>query len=148
MYIHVYYILRIYFIVPLLVQITPNETLSNLTVSDPLTLDCTVTTVSGISSSIDIIWTIGGRVVRRINNIMADVENISAVYTDSFIISSLSPTQKGKVYQCTAVINATPQMSRADQITLNFIGELINIYIRTYVRRHCLNKMLHTYTYP
>ena len=80
-------------VVPLpLVQITilDNETLSNKTLGDPLTLHCTVTAVRGISSSVDIIWTTGGREVRRVDNIMADIDNNSAVYMDSFKISSLS----------------------------------------------------------
>ena len=34
-----------------------NETLGNVTIGDPLTLDCTVTAVRGISSSVDIIFT-------------------------------------------------------------------------------------------
>ena len=101
-----------------------NETLSNLTIGDPLTLDCTVTAVRGISSSVNIIWTTGGRVVRSVNDTMADqdMENDSAIYTDSFEISSLSAIDNGRVYQCTVVINASPQVFSSDQITLNFDG--------------------------
>ena len=51
-----------------------NFTFGNLTVGDPLTLDCNITAVRGISSSIDIIWITGGRVVRRVDNITADIE--------------------------------------------------------------------------
>ena len=101
-----------------------NETLSNLTIGDPLTLDCTVTAVRGISSSVNIIWTTGGRVVRSVNDTMADqdMENDSAIYTDSFEISSLSAIDNGRVYQCAVVINASPQVFSSDQITLNFDG--------------------------
>ena len=98
-----------------------NETLGNLTIGDPLTLDCTVTAIS-ISSSVDIIWTTGGRVVRRVDNITADIENDYAIYTDSFEISSLSAIDNGREYQCTVVINAPNPVYNSDQITLIFAG--------------------------
>ena len=94
--------------------------LRNLTIGDPLTLDCTVTAVRGISSSVDIIWTTGGRVVRRVDNITADIENDYAIYTDSFEISSLSAIDNGREYQCTVVINASQPIYNSDQITLSF----------------------------
>jgi len=114
-----------------------NETLGNLTIGDPLTLYCIVTAVRGISSSVDIIWTTGGSVVRRVNNIMADIEyDVSTIYTDSFKISSLSTIDNGREYQCTVVINANPPVNSSDQITLIFDGEYIYIvymYIHIYV---------------
>ena len=101
-----------------------NETLGNLTIGDPLTLNCTVTTVRGISSSVDIIWTTRGRVVRRVDNITADIEqNDSTIYTDSFEISSLSAIDNGREYQCIVVINASQPVYNSDQITLNFPGK-------------------------
>ena len=110
-----------------------NITLGNLTIGDPLTLDCTVTAVRGISSSVDIIWTTGGRVVRRVDNITADIEqNDSTIYTDSFEISSLSAIDNGREYQCTVVINASQPVYSSDQIMLIFSGEY-NMYVATYV---------------
>ena len=100
-----------------------NYTVGNLTIGDPLTLDCTVTAVRGISSSVDIIWTTGGRVVRRVDNITADIENDYAIYTDSFEISSLSAIDNGREYQCTVVINANLPVNSSDQLTLIFPGE-------------------------
>ena len=100
-----------------------NYTFGNLTIGDPLTLDCTVTAVRGISSSVDIIWTTGGRVVRRVEDIKADIENDDAVYTDSFEISSLSAIDNGREYQCTVVINANHPVYNSDQITLIFPGK-------------------------
>ena len=100
-----------------------NDTLRNVTIGDSLTLDCTVTAVRGISSSVDIIWTTGGRVVRRVDNITADIENDSAIYTDSFEISSISAIDNGREYQCAVVINATQPIYSSDQFTLIFPGE-------------------------
>ena len=102
-----------------------NDTFGNLTIGDPLTLDCTVTAVRGISSSVDIIWTTGGRVVRRVYNITADIENDYAIYTDSFEISSLSAIDNGREYQCTVVINADQPVYSSDYITLIFAGEYL-----------------------
>ena len=101
-----------------------NETLGNVTIGDPLTLDCTVTAIKGISSSVDIIWTTGGRVVRRVDNITADIENDSAIYTDSFKVT-LSATDNGREYQCTVVINRTQPVNNSDEITVIFPGEFI-----------------------
>ena len=107
-----------------------NFSQGNVTIGDPLTLDCTVTAVRGISSSVDIIWTTGGRVVRRVYNITADIENDYAIYTDSFEISSLSAIDNGREYQCTVVINAYQPVYNNDQITLMFSGE--NLYACKY----------------
>ena len=63
--------------------------------------------------------------MRSVYNVMIDIENDSAIYTDSFEIS-LSPIDNGRVYQCTIVINSSPQVSRASQILLNFPGEHIH----------------------
>ena len=131
MYVHIYTS-----IVPIpIVQITNfdneilgNGTLRNVTIGDPLTLDCTVTAVRGISSSVDIIWTTGGRVVRRIDNITADIENDTTIYTDSFEISSLSAINNGREYQCTVVINASQPVNSSDQFTLIFPGTYVSTY--------------------
>ena len=109
-----------------------NETLQNVTIGDPLTLDCTVTAVKGISSSVDIIWTTGGRVVRRLHNITADIENDYVIYTDSFEISSLSTLDNGREYQCSAVINAYKPVRSSDQVMLIFHGEYLYV-CRSYV---------------
>ena len=100
-----------------------SDTLRNLTIGDPLTLDCTVTAVRGISSSVDIIWTTGGRVVRRVYNITADIENDYAIYTDSFEISSLSAIDNGREYYCTVVINSYQPVDSSNLITVYFPGE-------------------------
>ena len=102
---------------------------ANVSINDPLTLDCTVTGVKGISSLVDIIWTTGGRVVRRVEDIMADIENDSAIYTDSFEISSLSAIDNGREYQCTVVINASQPIYSSDQFTLIFTGEYLKLCI-------------------
>ena len=105
------------------ITVSDNETLENVTIGDPLTLDCTVTAVRGISSSVDIIWTTGGRVVRRVDNITADIENDSTIYTDSLEISSLSAIDNRREYHCRVLINASPPVYGSDQFTLIFPGK-------------------------
>ena len=100
-----------------------NNTFGNVTIGDPLTLDCSVTAVRGISSSVDIIWATGRRELRRVNNVTADIENDYAIYADSFEISSLSAVDNGREYQCTVVINADQPVYSSDEITLIFPGE-------------------------
>ena len=130
-------ILSIHFVVPIsLVQITifDNEILgiTNLAIGDQLTLDCTVTAVRGISSSVNIIWTTGNIELRRVNNITADIVNNSAIYSDSFEISSLSALDNGREYQCTVMINATQPINSSDQITVVLNGECTNVCMYTH----------------
>ena len=127
------YILYWFFPVPFpSVQIitSNNETIDSKRIGDSLTLNCTGTTVRGISRSlVDIIWTTGGRQVRRINNAIGDIQNDSIIYTDSFeVSSSLSTNDRGRVYQCTVLINGSFLISTSDQIILNFPGESVFRY--------------------
>ena len=115
-----------HFIVPTpLVQITfsDDKIMRNLTIGDPLTLNCNVTAVRGISSSVNIIWTTGDIELRRVDDITADLVNDSAIYTDSFEISLLSAIDNGREYQCTVMINATQQVDSSDQFVVILDGE-------------------------
>ena len=100
-----------------------NETLENLKIGDPLTLNCTVTAVRGISNSVDIIWTTGGIELRRVDCITPDIVNDTAIYIDLFEISSLSAIDNGREYRCTVMINATQPVYSSDQFRLNFPGK-------------------------
>ena len=109
---------------------TPNvivTTLNTQMVGQLLTLQCEVTTVKGITSRVDIVWSSNGTVLRRINDTIATTMDNSLVYTDSYNISQLSTTDDGRVIQCEVVINASPPVMATDNITLNVMG----MYIRT-----------------
>ena len=116
------------------ITIFDNETLGNLAVGDLLTLNCIVTAVRGISSSVNIIWTTGDIELKRVDDIMATIENDSAIYTDSFEIS-LSAIDNGREYQCTVMINTTQPVNSSDQFTPIFPGEF---NLRMYICK-CLN---------
>ena len=93
-------------------------------VGQPLELQCEVTTVRGITSRVDIVWSSGGTVMLRLYGItpIATVGN-SLVYTHSYTISQLSTTDDGRVIQCEVVINTSPSIMASDSITLDVTGE-------------------------
>ena len=92
------------------------------TVGQSLTLECEVTTVRGITSRVDIVWSSGGTELERMNDVSTTMDN-SLVYTDSYTISQLSTTDEGRVIQCEAVINASPSVMASDSITLDVTGK-------------------------
>ena len=107
------------------------------TVGQSLTLQCEVTTVRGITSRVDIVWSSGGTELERMNDVSSTTMGNSLVYTDSYTISQLSTTNDGSVIQCEVVINASPSVMASGSTTLNLTGEcvteqwcIINMYIR------------------
>ena len=103
---------------------TVNVTAPNTqTVGQPLTLQCEVTTVRGITSRVDIVWSSDGTVLRRINDTTATTMDNSLVYTDSYTISQLNTADDGRVIQCKVVINASPSVMDSDSVTLDVTGE-------------------------
>ena len=92
-------------------------------VNELLTLQCEVTTVRGITSSVDIVWSSGDMELERINNVSPTTMDNSLVYTDSYTISQLSTTDDGRVIQCEVVINLSPSVMATDSITLDVTGE-------------------------
>ena len=88
-----------------------------------LTLQCEVTTVRGITSRVDIVWSSDGTVLRRINDTTATTVNSSLVYADSYSISQLSTTDNGRVIQCEVAINTSPSLMATNDVTLNVTGE-------------------------
>ena len=93
------------------------------TVGQSLTLQCNVTTVRGITSRVDIVWSSGGTEVERMNNVSSTTMDNSLVYTDSYTISQLNITDEGRVIQCEVVINASPSVMANDDTTLDVTGE-------------------------
>ena len=87
-----------------------------------LILQCEVTTVRGITSRVDIVWSSGGTELRRTNGILLAIAVNSLAYTDSYTISQLSTTDVGRVIHCKVVINAMPPVMASDSITLDVIG--------------------------
>ena len=104
---------------PLVIVTAPNTQ----TVGQSLILQCEVTTVRGITSRVDIVWSSGGTVLQRMNNVSSAIMSNSLVYTNSYTTSQLSTIDDGIVMQCEVVINAILSVMAIDSITLDVTGK-------------------------
>ena len=96
-------------------------------VSKPLTLECNVTTVRGITSRVDIIWSSNGLKLKRHEGIEPNLtKNNSVLYMDSYTISQLGTVDEGRTYQCGIIINQALPVTTNDSITLDVTGELLH----------------------
>ena len=96
--------------------------LNTQTVGQSLTLQCVVTTVRGITSRVDIVWSSGGTELQR-TNVSSTMTNNSLAYTNSYTISQLSTDDQDTVYWCCAEINSIPVVADNDSIALNVTGK-------------------------
>ena len=92
------------------------------TVGSSLTLQCEVTTVRGITSRVDIVWSSGGMELERMNNVSLTTMDNLLVYTHNYTISQLSTTDDNRVIHCEVVINTNPSVMTTDNITLDVTG--------------------------
>jgi len=97
-------------------------TLDDQVFGDPLTLDCTVITVIGISSAVDIIWSVDGDPVRIVNDTSATISNNTAIYTDSLVLPELTVLDNGRTYWCRVIINKSPPAIFFGSMMLDFPG--------------------------
>jgi len=106
---------------------TPNVNVTVLNtqiVGQSLTLECSVTTVRGITSRVDIIWSSDGTELERMEgiNVSSSTTDNSVVYTDTYYFSQLSTTDDGREYQCEVVINTSPSVMDNDSFRLDLMG--------------------------
>ena len=95
------------------------------TVGQSLTLQCNVTTVRGITSRVDIVWSNDDDTeLQRMTDVSLTTMDNSLVYTDSYTISQLNTDDEGRVIQCEVVINASTLITSTDNITLNVTGKI------------------------
>ena len=108
--------------------LTPTVTVvavSNQTVGQPLTLQCDVATVTGITNRVDIVWSSNGTEVEIIEGVnISSITSSTALYTDTYIISLLRTSDDDKVYQCEVVINSNVSVIAENRITLNVFGKI------------------------
>ena len=96
---------------------------NNQTVGQSLTLQCEVTAVRGITSTVDIVWRSDDGELERTNNLSATTMDNSLVYTNNYTFSQLTKTDDDRTIRCEVVINTTPPVMDSEIITLNVIGE-------------------------
>ena len=75
-----------------------------------------MTTVRGITSRVDIVWSSNGLELEILNG---STSNNSTIYTSTYTIPQLSTTDDGKVYQCEVVINTSPLVMATGSVTLD-----------------------------
>ena len=84
-----------------------------------------MTTVRGITSTMDIVWTSHNVVFITERNVSINfTTSYSASYTSTYIIPQLSTLDDGRVYNCEIVINSNPVVSDTGRIELDIIGKL------------------------
>ena len=90
-----------------------------------LTLQSTITTVRGITSRVDIVWSSNGVELKRINNTNTSLTiNDSKLYKDTFNITLLSTSDDGRMFQCEMIIMTAPSvLVTTNNITLDVTGK-------------------------
>ena len=99
--------------------------LNNQTVGQSLTLECTVTMVRGVISTVDILWIGDGSELKRIENVnFSLVTNNSELVqvTDLYIIPILSTADEDRSYKCEMLMAAESMVEASDSISLNVTG--------------------------
>ena len=118
-------------------------TANNPTIYQPLILQCNATIVRGITSTVDIIWTIEDTQVRRVNNVTASSNiNSAYVYNDSFIIPPLNFSDIGSVYQCEVLFNSMLPTTAKSEYIIPIPGMQIIL-----LAMHILHEYYMLYTY-
>ena len=88
-----------------------------------LTLQCEVTTVRGITSRVDIVWSSDDTELQRMNNVSSTAMDNSLLFTDSYTISQLSTDDEGRDYWCDVVIPSSPTITNNASVTLDVTGK-------------------------
>jgi len=92
-------------------------------VGQSLTLECSVTTVRGITSRVNFIWSSGGTVLKEEETNIQDFTTLNLnIYSSTYSISQLSTNDDDKMYQCKIVIDASPSIVEYSNVTLDVTG--------------------------
>ena len=132
MYVHAYGAMYVYYkVIICFNSLVPN--FSNVTITAPsnqivgqsLILECSITTVRGITSRVDIEWSAGNVILQKTEEIGSTlIVNDSVLYEMFYNITQVSTLDDGRVYQCKVIINANPQLTATDNVTLDVTGKL------------------------
>ena len=111
---------------------TPNVSVTapdTQTVGQSLTLQCEVTTVRGITSGVDIVWSSGGMELNRTNDVSSVMMGNSLVFRDSYNISMLTTSDDDRAFQCRGMINVDPSIFADNDLSLNVTSKCLAMYI-------------------
>ena len=93
--------------------------LTTQTVGQSLVLRCSVITVRGITSRVDVVWSSDDLDLETVEANVSSITNNSVEYTAYYTIVQLNETDDGRVYHCKVVINASPLVITENSIALN-----------------------------
>jgi len=97
-------------------------------VGQSLTLECSITTVRGITSRVDIVWSSGStELARRIGVNSSSMTDNSMVFTDSYTIPQLSTAHEGESYECEIAVDSSTPVSASINATLDVTGRWSSI---------------------
>ncbi|XP_065910885.1 adhesion G protein-coupled receptor L3-like isoform X2 [Dysidea avara] len=97
------------------------------TVGVPLILECNVTSLNGITNSVEIVWSSDGIELTGVVNITSITSN-TTLYTGYYTIPLLSTTDHNRVYQCSVIINESPlPMTRTTTVNVNVPSPMVII---------------------
>lgn len=99
---------------------------TNQTVGQPLRLDCTVITVRGITSRVNIVWRVNDMELETVTDVdvSSSMDDDMQQYMVSYTIDQLSVNDNENVYQCVVLIDSDSLVMAADNFTLNITGML------------------------
>ena len=79
-----------------------------------------MTTVRGITSRVDILWSRKDEILETITGVDSNFSSDNyPMYLSSYTIPLLSTTDDGRAYQCEVVINTSPPVMATDSVTLD-----------------------------
>ena len=98
-------------------------------VGQSLTLNCSVTTVRGITSRLDIVWSSNGTELQKTEGVMVkSISHTSMLFIDFYTISKVSTTDEGRNLQCEVKINRNATVTVTESITLHVTGKCPSVY--------------------
>ena len=112
-----------------------------------LTLETTVTTVRGITSRVDIVWSSNGLMLKLTEGFnQTSTSNNSVIYTDIYNIPQLNTADEGRNIQCDTFINAVSAVTASDGVTLNVTGKYLHLMLHCHsVHFSCSSLYQHHY---
>ena len=95
----------------------------NQTVGQSLMLECTVTTVKGITSRMDIVWSSNSYELKRIEGVNSNfISDNLVTYKDSYNEIQINTSDDGRVYGCEILVNTIPPLMLDSNVTLDVTG--------------------------
>ena len=98
-----------------------------------VTLECSVATVRGITSTVEFLWSTGGVLIKRVKKLSRDfTAHHLDIYTNTYTILPLSVSDDGRTYQCEVIISSRSPVIVTGNVTLDVTGKrfiLKNLYI-------------------